>query len=138
MIERDASNLHYDFRLQLDDLTVCWAIPAQPSPTPGDKRLAIRTDAASEPRPTPAFVWDSGEVRNLGDRPWEPALAEGRLHLALGGDRLCGEFALVRTHHNAVQEQWLLITQGGTEGSTGTGSTAESVATPGTPYDEPW
>ncbi len=119
VIERQGvTGPHYDFRLLLGDVAACWAIPEEPSLTPGDKRLAIRGDgpppAAHET--DPAAIWDTGTVDNLGELPWEHALAEGQLSLHLSGKRIRGVFVMVRAHRGSAQEQWLLITKGtGTE-----------------------
>ncbi|WP_176218306.1 DNA polymerase ligase N-terminal domain-containing protein [Saccharomonospora piscinae] len=119
----DPAGPHYDFRLTLGAVSASWAIPEHPSLIPGDKRLAIRTPAQDR---SGAAVWDHGTVDNLGDLPWDRALAEGRLSLRLTGHRLRGVFVLVRAHRSPDQEQWLLITREVSDGSPARG---EAVVT---------
>ncbi|RBM19247.1 DNA ligase [Prauserella sp. PE36] len=117
----DASSLHFDFRLEVGDVLVSWSIPKGPSPDPGDKRLAIRTedhplDYADFEGSIPegeygagtVIVWDTGTFEHLGDGSAQDALDRGGLKFRLHGEKLHGAFTLVRTR-TSRQEQWLLI-----------------------------
>ena len=119
-----ASRLHYDLRLELDGVLLSWAGPKGPSMNPGDKRLAIQTE--NHPVKYLEFegvipkgnygagkmtIWDSGTFSSaLNNKTIKEQYAKGNLKLIFHGEKLKGEFALVRTKNKPEdQDHWLLI-----------------------------
>ncbi|GFM53470.1 ATP-dependent DNA ligase [Pseudomonas cichorii] len=120
--KHDARNLHYDFRLELDGTLKSWAVPKGPSLDPTQKRLAVHVEDhplgyASFEGSIPkgqygggdVIVWDRGIWQPHGD-PQE-SYRQGKLKFTLTGEKLTGDWALVRTRlkGSGAKEQWLLI-----------------------------
>lgn len=119
-----ATQLHYDFRLEIDGVLVSWAVPRGPSLDPAVRRLAIRVEDhplayAGFEGVIPAGEYGGGIVL-LWDRGyWQPdadvgqGLAQGRLHFRLEGDKLRGEWMLLRMDKASTpeREHWLLVKQ---------------------------
>lgn len=120
--KHDARNLHYDFRLELDGVLKSWAVPKGPSLDPSQKRLAVHV----EDHPLgyghfegsiPAGQYGAGDVIVWDRGVWQPhddphkAYAAGKLKFSLIGEKLSGDWALVRTRlkGSGDKEQWLLI-----------------------------
>ncbi len=116
-----ASQLHYDFRLEMDGVLKSWAIPKGPSMNPEEKRLAIMVE--DHPIDYKDFegtipegnygagnviVWDSGTYTLSEEQNTEAGLASGQLSFILNGKKLKGEFALVRLKIKQ-KNAWLLI-----------------------------
>lgn len=126
--KHQASRLHYDFRLELDGVLKSWAVPKGPSLNPQEKRLAIMVEdhplkyrtfegviAEGTYGAGEVIVWDQGSYRPLvGETKGEmqeqlrEQLNQGALHIHLAGEKLCGEFALIRTPRLG-ERAWLLI-----------------------------
>jgi bifunctional non-homologous end joining protein LigD len=133
----DATRLHYDFRLEMEGVLKSWAVPKGPSLDPADKRLAMQV----EDHPVSYFdfegnipennygagtviVWDVGTWQPLSPAavngkyvPGTEAeaaamLAKGDLKFRLNGNRLKGDFALVKMRGRrpgSKGNEWLMI-----------------------------
>ena len=121
-----ATRLHYDLRLELDGVFKSWAVTRGPSLDPADKRLAVEV----EDHPLaygdfegiiPRGQYGGGTVQ-LWDRGYwsaddpEAGLREGDLRFTLDGERLRGEWVLVRMRRGKTgsktgdkRTNWLLI-----------------------------
>lgn len=114
----DATRLHYDLRLEVAGVLKSWAVPKGPSLTPGERKLAVQT----EDHPLAYLDWEGvipkGQygggvmmVYDIGD--WEPveerdpeaSLKAGELKIRLWGQKVQGEWTLVRTR----DDSWLFL-----------------------------
>ncbi|HTM13431.1 MAG TPA: DNA ligase D [Bryobacteraceae bacterium] len=118
--KHDATRLHYDFRLELNGVLLSWAVTKGPSLDPADKRLAVRTEDHPLSYGTfegtiPKGQYGGGTVMLWDKGTWEPkgdpgaGLQKGHLSFTLHGERLKGDWDLVRMHGDARKENWLLI-----------------------------
>ena len=121
--KHDATRLHYDFRLELDGVLKSWAVTRGPSLDPADKRLAVRTEdhplAYGDFEGTiPKGEYGGGTVMLWDRGTWTPdprkdpskTIAEGHLHFTLQGERMKGEWIMVRLKPRGKErgENWLL------------------------------
>jgi len=127
--KHDASRLHYDFRLEMEGVLKSWAVPKGPSTDPKTKRLAMMVEdhpydykdfegiiPQGEYGGGTVIVWDEGTYEPIetikGKKAQEKHLLkqlnEGSLKIKLNGEKLNGEFALVKTH-GMGENGWLLI-----------------------------
>ena len=120
--KHDARNLHYDFRLELDGVLLSWAVPKGPSLDPTQKRLAVHVEDhplsyGSFEGSIPAGQYGAGDVIVWDRGIWQPhdeprkAYAAGKLRFTLVGEKLAGDWTLVRTRlkGSGDKQQWLLI-----------------------------
>jgi DNA ligase D-like protein (predicted 3'-phosphoesterase) len=124
--KHDASNLHYDFRLEIAGVLKSWAVPKGPSTDPSEKRLALPTEdhpleyagfegviPEHEYGAGPVLVWDTGPYRNLRMEKeeqvsMEASIEDGKVEVWLEGEKLQGGYVLIRTGDGA-DARWLLI-----------------------------
>ncbi len=122
-----ARALHYDLRLELEGVLKSWAVPKGPSLDPSVKRLAIMVE--DHPLDYKDFeglipegnygagsviVWDRGFYHhpaagdeNESEKLLLDGLRKGDMKFVLAGEKLQGEFALVRMGRDG--KSWLLL-----------------------------
>lgn len=117
-----ATRLHWDFRLEINGLLKSWAVTKGPSLDPSVKRLAVRTedhplDYATFEGTIPKGEYGGGTVMLWDRGTWAPIpgksakdLEEGHLHFTLEGERMKGEWMLIRLKRKPGEkrENWLL------------------------------
>ncbi|HEV3039669.1 MAG TPA: DNA ligase D [Candidatus Angelobacter sp.] len=116
-----ARRLHYDLRLEMEGVLRSWALPHGPTLDPAIKRLAVLVE--DHPLEYGSFegtipsgnygagkvtLWDRGTYELLGPKSLSQQWEAGDLKIRMHGQRLMGEFALVRTKRGNGKD-WLLI-----------------------------
>ena len=126
--EHSATNLHYDFRLEMEGVLKSWAVPKGPSMNPDDRRLAMKVE--DHPYDYKDFegtipegnygagnviVWDTGTYHSIdslekkeSEKSLLAGLKKGHISFILEGKKLRGEFALVQMR-GQKENMWLLI-----------------------------
>jgi DNA ligase D-like protein (predicted 3'-phosphoesterase) len=107
-----ATHLHYDLRLEMDGVLKSWAIPKEPSTSPGVRRLAVQVEdhpigyenfegkiPEGEYGAGTVEIWDRGTYK-LVDRK------EDKLIVEINGNKLKGTYVLVRFKE---QKNWLFF-----------------------------
>ncbi len=123
--KHSARSLHYDLRLEDHGVFKSWAITRGPSTDPAEKRLAVEVEdhpldygdfEGTIPRGQygggTVMLWDRGYWQPLGAADPRRALEAGQLKFQLEGERLSGQWALVRMRRDrsrAARNNWLLI-----------------------------
>ncbi|MBB3693265.1 DNA ligase D [Sphingomonas sp. BK580] len=160
--KHDATRLHWDFRLELDGVLKSWAVTRGPSLDPDEKRLAVRTEDhplsyATFEGTIPKGEYGGGTVMLWDRGTWSPIagksardLDKGHLHFVLDGERMKGEWLLIRLRPRGKEknENWLLrkiddAHAGGTDTlvetaltSVATGRTMQEIAEGAPPHED--
>src|SRR5688572_5735493 len=125
-----ASHLHYDFRLEMKGVLKSWAVPKGPSTDPSVKRLAMMVedhpyDYRNFEGIIPKGQYGGGTVIVWDEGTYEPAeakfddktqmekyllhnLHKGKIVFTLHGQKLKGDYALVRSSYQG-NNSWLLM-----------------------------
>lgn len=124
-----ARHLHYDFRLEYQDVLLSWAVPKGPSMNPQDKRLAIQVE--DHPLDYQYFegiipkgnygagtvkIWDHGtytmpetaDSKEI-EKKLSDGLKKGHFAVVLHGNNLKGEFIFQKLKRDENDHSWLLI-----------------------------
>jgi len=115
--QHHASHLDFDFRLEMGEILRSWAVPKGPSMDPTEKRLAVEVEdhpleyidfegtiPEGEYGAGRVLIWDRGTYRLLERR-------NDKIIFFLEGEKLRGNFALVRLKRSKTGRDWLLIKQ---------------------------
>ena len=118
----DATRLHYDFRLEVGGVLKSWAVPKGPSLEPLSKSLAVHVEdhpldygnfegniPKGEYGGGSVMLWDRGSYELLGDAPAQAQIDRGDFKFRLHGEKLSGEFALIKMRNRGKGNEWLLI-----------------------------
>lgn len=132
--KHDATNLHYDFRLEINGTLKSWSVPKGPSTDPSVKRMAIPTEdhpisyadfEGTIPQDQygggTVMIWDTGTIEsNKKDDEGkiislEESLKAGSIEVSLHGKKLKGGYNLVEMKGGKMKGNWLLMKQDDTE-----------------------
>jgi bifunctional non-homologous end joining protein LigD len=140
-----ARRLHYDLRLELDGTFKSWAVTKGPSLDPKVRRLAVEVEdhplaygdfegtiPKGEYGGGTVQLWDRGYWSGGSTSAAREALRKGSLHFALAGERMRGEWILVRmaadrerrgraARSAKKRNNWLLIKRSDREARPGDG-----------------
>ncbi|MEM7230860.1 MAG: non-homologous end-joining DNA ligase [Planctomycetota bacterium] len=116
----EATRLHYDLRLEAEGVLKSWAVPRGFSYVRADKRLAVRTEdhpleylefegviPKGEYGAGTMTIWDRGSYTLLKPDSLSEQIERGKIELIVSGQRLRGEWHLVRTKQD--EKSWLLL-----------------------------
>lgn len=116
-----ASHLHFDFRLEVGDKLISWAVPKTISMDPKVKRLAVRVNdhtpsyidfegriAKGNYGAGSVIVWDRGTYKSANLETIEKQLKEGKLNITLSGAKLKGDWHLFKLK-GVNNPNWMLM-----------------------------
>jgi bifunctional non-homologous end joining protein LigD len=118
-----ATRLHYDLRLELDDVFRSWAVTKGPSLDPHDRRLAVEVEdhpldygdfEGTIPKGQygggTVMLWDRGYWAPEAGQSAEAMLKKGDLKFVVAGEKMEGGWVLVRMKRGEEKRtNWLLI-----------------------------
>lgn len=111
--EHDATNLHWDLRIEMDGVLKSWAVPKKPPLKTGVKRLAIQVDdhnieyADFEGEIKEGYgkgtvkIWDKGTYKLVEKK-------KDKIIIDFHGKKLKGEYVILK-FEKAGENQWLFF-----------------------------
>lgn len=114
--EHHASHLHWDLRLEMNNVLKSWAVPKEPSEKEGIKRLAIQVedhplDYAKFHGVIPEGNYGAGKVEIWDRGTYEIKFRDSKkIELIFHGKKLKGNYVLVKTHYGSKPDKsWLFF-----------------------------
>src|SRR5689334_3831375 len=121
--KHDATRLHYDVRIEMDEALASWSVPKGPSYDPSLKRLAIQTEdhpleygsfegriPDGEYGAGDSLIWDNGSCDSVPPGQLSQQRKKGHIVVEFHGHKLRGQWHFVRTHGGAPgKAQWLMF-----------------------------
>ena len=122
--KHSASHLHYDWRLEMQGVLRSWAVPKGPPTELREARLAMHVE--DHPLEYEKFegmippgnygagtvmVWDFGVYQDITGND-AAAFHSGKMHIVMEGQKLKGEWILVKDKREPESNKWLLIKAG--------------------------
>lgn len=104
-----ATNWHQDFRIQIDDKYLSFAIPKGVPTKPGETRLAVETEQHELDYLLEGSIvsgYGAGQILlyDVGEYTLKDPIESNKINFILDGVRLQGSYSLIKTNSN-----WLLI-----------------------------
>ncbi len=113
--QHNATRLHWDLRLEIDNTLKSWALPKEPPIETGTKRLAVETqdhsiEYAAFEGTIPEGSYGAGEVK-IWDKGTFKTLEsdENKLIIEIDGKKLKGTYILIRTRFAGSKNNWLFF-----------------------------
>ncbi len=100
--KHQARKLHFDLRLEMNNVLKSWAIPKEPLNKKGIKRLAVQVedhdlDYANFEGTIPEGFYGAGKVEIWDKGTYElEKLEEGKIVFKIYGEKLKGKFCLIK------------------------------------------
>ncbi|MFO7872384.1 MAG: DNA polymerase ligase N-terminal domain-containing protein [Candidatus Undinarchaeales archaeon] len=113
--KHDATNLHYDLRLEDEGVLKSWAVPKKPSKDPNTKRLAVQVDDhkldyADFEGEIPEGQYGSGTVEIWDSGTYELLeKSKNKYIIDIHGKKLKGTYNLIRTKFKGKKKNWLFF-----------------------------
>lgn len=111
--KHDASKLHYDLRLEIENTLKSWAIPKNPPTKKGIKRLAVKTEDhplsyADFEGTIPEGHYGAGEVEIWDRGTFDlEKLEKNKIIIKIHGEKLEGKYCLIQ--FTDEKKNWLFF-----------------------------
>jgi len=112
--KHQATNLHWDFRLEMNRVLKSWALPKTPPKIKGVKRLAIQVEDHSL-----EYADFKGEIKEGYGKGtveiWDKGTYElidkdkKKIEIKLNGKQLKGNYVLIKTGYGKDKKGWLFF-----------------------------